>query len=299
MFGYVRPDLTELKVKEFYRFRACYCGMCHELERSYGLAARFILNYDFVFLAMLLDERTAPPDYEMKRCAVSPLCARCVCCTSDALKRSAGYSVILAYWKVCDSVEDERSFARIKAQAARLALKGAYKRARALYPAFDEVVRTKLSELAQLEKAGEKSLDRAADKFALLLGAAGLTDGGAADRVREQLLYHLGRVIYIADAYHDLEEDLARGEYNPIAARYDVTSLPVSDEARESVRVTLRNSVSIMMADFELIGDTYWAGIMRNILFVGVPKMCDEVIAGTYQALPSKLPKVTSNGGPQ
>ena len=44
MFGYVRPDAPELKIREFERFRACYCGLCHEMSRKYGTAARFILN---------------------------------------------------------------------------------------------------------------------------------------------------------------------------------------------------------------------------------------------------------------
>ncbi|WP_369015126.1 DUF5685 family protein, partial [Klebsiella pneumoniae] len=36
------------------RFRAAYCGLCHTLGREYGFAARFLLNYDFTFLAVLL-----------------------------------------------------------------------------------------------------------------------------------------------------------------------------------------------------------------------------------------------------
>ncbi|MEI3141456.1 MAG: DUF5685 family protein [Lawsonibacter sp.] len=36
----------------------------------------------------------------------------------------------------------------------------------------------------------------------------------------EQLLYHLGRWIYLIDARDDLAEDLADGRYNPVAARF-------------------------------------------------------------------------------
>ena len=56
MFGYVRPSVRDLPEEELDRFRAMYCGLCHTLSRRYGQAARFILNYDFTYLAILLSE---------------------------------------------------------------------------------------------------------------------------------------------------------------------------------------------------------------------------------------------------
>ena len=55
MFGYVRPNRDELKVRELRDYEALYCGLCHALGRRHGFFARFFLNYDFTFLAMLLD----------------------------------------------------------------------------------------------------------------------------------------------------------------------------------------------------------------------------------------------------
>ncbi len=54
MFGYVRPPVNALPQEELERFRRMYCGLCHTLSRRYGQAARFILNYDFTYLAILL-----------------------------------------------------------------------------------------------------------------------------------------------------------------------------------------------------------------------------------------------------
>ena len=61
MFGYVRPPLEDLPPEETERFRQAYCGLCHTLAKRHGLAARFILNYDFTFLAILLSQREAAP----------------------------------------------------------------------------------------------------------------------------------------------------------------------------------------------------------------------------------------------
>ena len=51
MFGYVKPDIRELKVKEYDAYRAIYCGICKSTGRSLGQAARLALTYDAVFLA--------------------------------------------------------------------------------------------------------------------------------------------------------------------------------------------------------------------------------------------------------
>ena len=54
MFGYVRPPLEDLSQEESERFRRAYCGLCHTLGERFGLGARFILNYDFTYLAIFL-----------------------------------------------------------------------------------------------------------------------------------------------------------------------------------------------------------------------------------------------------
>lgn len=68
---FVRP-LEDLPPEETERFRQAYCGLCHTLAKRHGLAARFILNYDFTFLAILLSQREAAPT----ACAAAPQ-ARC------------------------------------------------------------------------------------------------------------------------------------------------------------------------------------------------------------------------------
>ena len=59
MFGYVMIDKPELKVKEFYRYKAYYCGLCRTLKEEYGFRGRMTLTYDMTFLILLL-----PSPYE-------------------------------------------------------------------------------------------------------------------------------------------------------------------------------------------------------------------------------------------
>ena len=53
MFGYVMANRPELKIREYDRYRAYYCGLCRALKKEYGLLGRLTLNYDMTFLVML------------------------------------------------------------------------------------------------------------------------------------------------------------------------------------------------------------------------------------------------------
>ena len=105
--------------------------------------------------------------------------------------------------------------------------------------------------LAELEAERCPSLDRPADAFAVLLAGAAQ---GIADpvkrRVAEQLLYHLGRWVYLVDAADDLKEDLKTGSYNPLVQMCIRDSIMIDtsdmdfDASRELLLDVIRGSVS-------------------------------------------------------
>ena len=49
MFGYVKPWLPELRVREEATYRALYCGLCRTMKRTVGRLSTLSLSYDFVF----------------------------------------------------------------------------------------------------------------------------------------------------------------------------------------------------------------------------------------------------------
>ncbi len=288
MFGYVRPNIRELKVKDNDSFKACYCTLCHALKKKYRLSASLILNYDFVFLAMLLDD--GDPKSQKCRCVVNP-CKKKACFElNDAYMRCAGYSVILTWWKLIDSLADDSFFGRLKSRFIMLLLKRSYKTASAELPEFDSSVRAELSALAELEKSGGDSLDAASDLFARILGAIGQDSGldEKKSRVLEQVLYHLGRWIYIVDACDDLKEDHDDGRYNPVAARFSIEDGVLNDDAKERIRTTLLHSRNIMGASFELLDKSVWTDIIRNIIYFGMPEVANAVLSGKWKN--TKLP---------
>ena len=198
MFGYVRPWRDELKVRQNRDYEALYCGVCHALGKRHGFLARMFLNYDFTFLAMLLDG--AKPEPASRRCPARLWCRKKNCVLSDGVDAAADAGTILSYWKLRDTVDDSGFWKGLTARLLSRMLRRGYRKAAAARPDFDGQVRQCLTELQALE--GEKcpSIDRTADTFARLLTAAAPPSGDRArDRAMEQLLYHIGRWIYLVE----------------------------------------------------------------------------------------------------
>lgn len=277
MFGYVRALMPWLSEEDRLRYRGAYCGLCHCLRDRCGFAARFALQYDFVFLCLLLEgEEDCRPTCQ-RRCAAHPLKPRPCRAPSPAMELCADEGVILAYFKLRDGVADERLFARLGYRFATLLLKGAYRKAGAARREFEYHVATCLWELDELERQNSPRLDRVADTFArLLAGAAPETGEEELDRPRRQLLYHLGRWLYLVDAVDDLEEDAGRGRYNPIAARFGKSP----DLAY--LRTTMDHSLALAQSAFQLLPRTPWADILENILYLGLPNVQELVFSGQW-----------------
>ena len=283
MFGYVRPSLARLSQKDKDRFSAMYCGLCRTLGHRCGKTAPFILNYDFTFLAVLL--APAEPEAPLhRRCAIHPLRGRDYFPENAALELAADCSVILAWWQLRDAIQDEKGLGA-KYRAAALALGPAYRRARQKRPEFDRSTRQHLAELSQLEEERCPSMDQAADTFARLLqSAAGEVNDTVKRRILEQVLYHLGRWIYLVDAADDLAKDFTSGSYNPLIYRYGLTEGKLTEDARESLVLSLDHSIRLMAAACELWDFGVWTPIIQATVYEGMFLVGQAVLEGTFQA---------------
>jgi len=276
----VHPALDKLDRENQERFQAAYCGLCHTLGRRYGLTARLFLNYDLTFLAMLLGPRC---DSTERRCAVHPIRKRPCACRSDALDTAADLSVILLWWQIRDGIKDHGLWKSMKYRAAALLLGRAYRKARRLQPAFAENTRARLDELSRLEAESCPSIDRPADCFARLLAytAVGEEDP-ARRRVLEQMLYHLGRWIYLVDAADDLQKDFRQGCYNPVGLRFSHEYGVLTAESREELGQTLDQSVRMMAAAFELTDFGEYEKVIESVVYAGLYLVGAAVLNGTF-----------------
>ena len=283
MFGYVLPSRDRLDERERERFRAVYCGLCHTLRERYGFAASLLLNYDFTLLAILLssgDEESCA----VRRCAVHP-CKGCRAQTSTpALEAAADRTVILSWWQLRDHIADHGFWSGLKYRFASLFLRGAYRRAGERLPRFDAAVRLHLQALAALEDARCASIDMAAEPFAALMAdaAADLTDEKRR-RILGQILYQLGRWIYLIDAADDLQKDAVSGNYNPVALRYGLRDGKWDEESRRAFARTLDHSIHMIATAFELWGFGVWNAILERTFYTGLFQVGKAVLDGTFR----------------
>ena len=282
MFGYVLPVKSELKVRELERFRAVYCGLCQEIRREYGSYHTLFLSYDMTFLALVLGAcMPEDPGEEPMRCAVRMFRSQSVAKTSDAVRIAAQESVLLVKHKLLDDVQDEDGFQKTGAWLLTRFGAGAFRSAEATRSEFDETASVCMQDLARLEAEKTPSIDHPADAFARLTRSMIPEFDPETTLILQHMFYHLGRWIYLIDAIHDLKEDMDKGEYNPIAARFDLEEPDIAP-IRQELQLTLERSLIDIHGAFQLLTIYRDGGLIENIIDLGLPLVTKQVLDGTF-----------------
>ena len=276
MFGYVRPFVPELRVREFEYYRAVYCGVCRSMSKRTGKLSTLSLQYDFAFLALVRHAWSDTPlRLKKRRCGAHPLRARVQALPNEELFYCARAGAVLAAEKLRDDRMDGSFGKKLTATVAAPVFGRARRRAKLTESAA--FIRSKLNELYALEKERTASLDLPADLFGEVLAEvfAGELCGEAED-IAWEIGFRLGRLIYAVDAADDYDEDCKTDSYNPYVLLY---GKEWSEENRRSVRVTLK----LMLSDLEEAlsrlpwnegcSDHYIAkAIVDNVLYLGLIK---------------------------
>ena len=283
MFGYIRPALDRLDQEQKDAYQSAYCGLCHALGRRHGWLARMTLQYDFTFLAIVLTAGGSEGEERLcRRCPVHPFRKPRACLTGEWMDAAADQSMILTWHKLSDDVKDHGFFTGLPFRAVRRLFRRAYRRAAAAQPEFDAETRQGLARLEELERARSPQLDRAADAFAKILAcAAQAVSGEGARRALGQLLYHLGRWIYLMDAWDDLDDDKRKGRYNPLDARFQGQAR----ENRDYLDTTSTHSLRLAGAAAELLELGEWTPIVENILYTALPAVQGAVLDGRWKEM--------------
>lgn len=290
MFGYVVVSEQDLKIREFNLYRSYYCGMCMDLKEQYGQAGRLTLSYDTVFLALLLTSLYEPADLKRDiRCAVHPV-EKHAARQNEYTRYAADVNIILSYYSCLDDWNDEKD---PKKRMFAALLKNKSDKACSLYSEKAAVIREKLSELNELEKKarnGEEPgltpavlLDRAGSIFGDLLAEVFDCRKDTWSPALRRVGFHLGKFIYILDAYDDLEKDEKNGSFNPLLGMKDKPHLD------DYVRGVLTMTLSDCTGAFETLPVVENIDILRNILYCGIWCKFEEVFR--------KRTGVTENSG--
>ena len=274
MFGYVKPDIKDLLVKEHEFYKSTYCGICRSMKKHTGGLSIATITYDSVFLALV--RMAYIPDSEfgssMRRCIAHPMKKRCMLNDNSAIEYTARAFAILSYYKMKDDLSDEGLAKRMLVSATRPILSHAKKKAD--LTALADIVRDRLEKISVIERERRPSIDEPAELFGELLGEIFSYGLEGSDRlVTYECGFHLGKFILLADAIDDYASDLKSGKYNPYVIAYGGAKL--TRENKQNVKTALLIECKKLESAINLIpfGNKITVeNIVRNIIYLGLTK---------------------------
>lgn len=274
MFGYVKPVVREMLVREHEFYKATYCGICRAMKKHTGALSNVTLSYDSVFLALVRMLYIPDSDFvaEQKRCIAHPLKKRPMLKENAAIEYTARAFAILTYYKMRDDISDEVSWKKLGATMLAPITSSAKKRAD--ISSLEKIVHDGLREITALEESKCASVDRPAAIFGDILGeifAFGLDARDAL--VPREVGKHLGRFIYAADAAEDYDDDLKTGKYNPFVLLYGGN--PLTEDNKQSIKCGLLLECKKLEAAVNLLPFGNRAtieNIINNIIYLGLTR---------------------------
>ncbi|MBR4866923.1 MAG: hypothetical protein IKU11_09550 [Clostridia bacterium] len=237
--------------------------------------ASLLVNYDMVFAAMLLSEEQGAPTVCHGRCVASPFKKKCYITELDSLNIAADATVIFTWHKLMDDLGDERGFRRLRARVMRTIWKPLYKKAASYRPELAFETERYLTLFSKLEEEGCASIDRMTDCMGRYAEAMAYEANVDRD-VKRAILYYEMRLITLADALDDYEDDLNAGRYNLISARYGKMDDSTKAEIRQLVTHTMNEQYRLMQS----LTPNAFSGIVENILTRGADRVVNDLLAG-------------------
>lgn len=286
MFGYIRPQKSELLVREYEQYKGVYCSLCRQLGESYGIVSRLALSYDCTFLAMVaIGVSSDCPGFRQGRCVVNPL-KKCTYCGGGqpGLVFAAALCVIMTYYKLRDDLEDSGFLGKCRAWLLLLFAARAHKKSARDFPELERIVASATESQGRVEREEAPCVDACADPTAQMLAgvfALAAKKDSRQERIFQQFGYFLGRWVYLIDAEDDLRKDLKKQSFNPFVTAYRLTPQSTPEQLFQAARrcnevlnLTLSQAAAaIGLADFSCFGP-----IILNIVQKGLPAMQKELL---------------------
>lgn len=267
MFGYVTAHKPELKMKDFYKYKAYYCGLCKTLRSSYGIRGQLTLTYDMTFLVILLTSLyESETESEECRCIVHPMKKQKML-SNEITEYAADMNIVLSYFHFADDWQDEKSKAGL---VGLRAFHKSYLEIQKKYPEKCQIIRRCLKLLHQCEAHNEQEIDVSARYFGELMAELFSYRHDVWEKTLRGMGFYLGKFIYILDAYDDIETDLKNNSYNPLRSIYGEEDF--DEKCREMMTYVLAECTS----RFERLPCIRDVEILRNILYVGVWEKFDK-----------------------
>jgi hypothetical protein len=261
MFGYVVANSDELKVKEWKEYKAFYCGLCNSLGKRHGAKGQVTLNYDCVFIAILLTGLYEPETTEGKKfCPIHPTSKKTIL-SNEMLDYVADLDIMLAYHNLKDGWQDEKNIAKLLGYKT---LENDYKKTAEKYPRQKDALEVYMKELNEIQDRNDDNIDAAAGATGTMMGEMLVYKEDEWASYLRKIGFYLGKFIYLMDAYDDLEDDIKKNQYNVWKFYKD------DDDFEEKCQRVLTYMMAECSKEFEKLPIFLDVEILRNILYAGV-----------------------------
>ena len=290
MFGYVKTDKPEMKIKEYEAYRGLYCSLCKAMGKHFGVFARLTLSYDITFLVLTrLSFMGTLPCFDGGRCAFNPT-KKCSYCTNaeEELKYASAISMMMFYHKVRDNISDGSVLKKILMYMLLPWATLKYKKAKKIYGEIAEIIETCMSKQAETEKKNSASTDEAAHQSAEALGRITAYNIDDPEGNIYRFGYGIGKWVYLTDAFDDIEKDLKDGSYNVFINKYNLTRDSFNDEIKQEITATINMCSVFFIEAYENTKGRTLSPIMENIIYEGMHKSLDKIISGETKKKKSK-----------
>lgn len=280
MFGYVIPDKMNMFMKDYYNYKAYYCGLCKRIGKDCNQLMRISTNYDMVFFDMFCHAvLEIAPNYKNEPCILSPK-KKSVVKGDELTDKIVDVNTLLMYYKLMDDKLDSKKPSFAKSMARGLVVSGQYKKAKKNFPELDKLFNDEYARLRMLESEGIATIDMFADPFAnMLSNAVKIVLGEKSNKDIEDMFYYLGKWVYIIDAVDDTEKDFKNKEFNPFFVGYNYQNKDKFFEERgKELEFLLRSSYNSVRNAYKNIELKFNEGAITNILWYGILMRTEDIL---------------------
>ena len=281
MFGYLKLDKDELRLKDIKKYQSIYCGLCNSLRKEYGILYAMFLTYESVFLYFYLSLVFGKKDKVeiVTRCPLNPLIKKRIILDDEIMEYVAFINILLVEIKCRDDINDEDSI--VKKILDNIICKNI--RFVQNKEKHEELV-VKIERIIELFGEKEKmhcSIDECMSPMgdflqcivSHFLHIKGLTDNISIEYI--SIANCLGKWIYVIDAFDDMEEDIRNDSFNPLLK---IKENDESEDYRQKVARIMLQMISIdINKKFEQL-EIQDCEIVENILKYGLQKTLKRIL---------------------
>ena len=290
MFGYVIPDKPNLFMKDFYAFRAFYCGLCKATGKQSGTLMRFATNYDATILNILAHNLVKKEvEYKKQHCILHPVRRRDMIVVDDITKTVADVNTLLMYYKLEDNILDRDSAFKCKSVKRLLCRK--FKKARRRHSEAVRIITSNYTKLTLLEEDKATNIDEVSDCFGSMMRELGEYICKVDSDEAKMVFYCLGKWVYLIDALDDYDEDKSKDRYNPWGAYFgDFTDKDcLIEEKKLEISAILYGVINVLVENYDTLEMPIQEGVLTNTFYYGLKMQTERILKGDKKCQKTRL----------